>query len=290
MDIKSPFSTVVFAGGGNRCLWQVGFWSVAAPELNIQPETVAGVSAGASMACLIFSGRTDEAYNYFKERTANNSKNAYFSNLFRGKPVFPHEEMYRDGLTFGIDNETLKKIHEGPDIRILISHPPAWSGPRLATFLGISAYSIEKQLRNPVHPLLASKLGFTPEIVRARDCKTPQDLIDTLLQSSCTPPFTPLCYRNGRPVLDGGLVDNVPLRAIEKENGNTLVLLTRQYPVKNIPKTGNRVYVHPSDPVKISKWDYTDPSGMQDAYDLGRKDGELFVQKVKNESIIPSLL
>lgn len=290
MNNKSPFSTVVFAGGGNRCLWQVGFWSVAAPELDIKPETVAGVSAGASMACMIFSGRSDESFNYFIEMTSANSKNAFISNIFRGKPVFPHEVMYREGLAFGIDHETLKTIHEGPDIRILMSHPPAWSGPRLATFLGIGAYSIEKLVRNPVHPVLATRLGFTPEVVRARDCKTPAELIDTLIQSSCTPPFTPLCYRNGKPVLDGGLIDNVPVKAIGKENGNTLVLLTRQYPIENIPAVENRVYVQPSVPIEISKWDYTNPAGMQDAYDLGKKDGEMFVQQVRNEGIIPSLL
>src|SRR6056297_1251882 len=290
MDNNSPFSTVVFAGGGNRCLWQVGFWSVAAPELQIQPETVAGVSAGASMACLILSGRTDETFNYFIERTSANKKNTYFSNIFRGKPVFPHEGMYRDGLSFGITNETLKTIHEGPDIRILMSHPPAWSGPRLATLLGLGAYSIEKIMKNPVHPELASRLGFTPEIVRARDCKTPEELIDTLLQSSCTPPFTPLCYRNDKPVLDGGLIDNVPVKAIDEGNDSVLVLLTRQYPMENIPATGNRVYVQPSVPIRISKWDYTNPAGMQDAYDLGKKDGEMFVQQVRKAGIIPSLL
>ena len=27
------FDQVVFAGGGNRCWWQAGFWDVVQPEL-----------------------------------------------------------------------------------------------------------------------------------------------------------------------------------------------------------------------------------------------------------------
>ena len=34
----SEFKSVVFAGGGSRCMWQAGFWEVAAPELGIKPE------------------------------------------------------------------------------------------------------------------------------------------------------------------------------------------------------------------------------------------------------------
>jgi len=99
-----------------------------------------------------------------------------------------------------------------------------------------------------------------------------------------------LCYRNDKPVLDGGLIDNVPVKAIDEGNDSVLVLLTRQYPMENIPATGNRVYVQPSVPIRISKWDYTNPAGMQDAYDLGKKDGEMFVQQVRKAGIIPSLL
>ncbi|NJN40338.1 MAG: patatin-like phospholipase family protein, partial [Gammaproteobacteria bacterium] len=32
---------VVFAGGGNRCLWQAGFWSEAAPRLGLIPQRIA---------------------------------------------------------------------------------------------------------------------------------------------------------------------------------------------------------------------------------------------------------
>ena len=41
-----------------------------------------------------------------------------------------------------------------------------------------------------------------------------------------------------------------------------------------------RVYVQPSRKVPISSWDYTSPSQMQHAYDLGRADGEQFLTRM----------
>jgi predicted acylesterase/phospholipase RssA len=277
----SPFTTLVFAGGGNRCLWSVGFWTVAAPALKIKPDTVAGVSAGAAMACLTFAGTWESTMEYFKSITGRNRKNVYPGNIFSDDRVFPHEKMYRSGILHGIDARALLRLHQGPDIRILVSRPPAWLGPRWATLVGIAAYSLEKKFRNPVHPLFAARLGFTAEVVSVRECKTPDELADLILASSCTPPFTPIMRLRGKIALDGGLIDNVPVRALGGEEGRALVLLTRRYPEESIPRLAHRTYVQPSVPIAIDKWDYTNPRGMQDAFDLGRRDGEAFVKKYR---------
>ena len=50
MPQSQNFDSVVFAGGGNRCAWQAGWWERVAPEIGLQPRVVAGVSAGAAMA------------------------------------------------------------------------------------------------------------------------------------------------------------------------------------------------------------------------------------------------
>ncbi len=277
-DAASPFTSVVFAGGGNRCMWEVGFWSVASKELGIRPDVVAGVSAGASMACLIFSGTIAPTLAYFKEITGANRKNWYPSRIFSARKVFPHSDMYRSALLHSIDTKALTRLHNGPEIRVLITRPPAWLGPRSATLVGLGAYTIEKKLKNPVHPAFASRLGFTPQVVTVREARTPDELADLLLSSSCTPPFTPIMRWCGNTSLDGGLIDNVPVRALEKEDGNTLVLMTRRYPESAIPVIPGRTYVQPSVPIGIVKWDYTNPKGIQEAYDLGVKDGEQFVR------------
>ncbi len=79
-------------------------------------------------------------------------------------------------------------------------------------------------------------------------------------------------------MLDGGLIDNVPLRALSKNEGNVLVLLTRQYAESAIPVVPGRVYVQPSRPSPIAKWDYTNPRGIQEVFDRVRRDGENFAK------------
>ncbi len=250
----------------------------AAPAIGISPSEVAGASAGAAIACMYYSGRTGFAIDYFKEATSRNAKNFYMSRIFRGESAFPHYAMYRDLMLKTMDGPALKKLREGPDIRILVSRPPAWLGPRSATFVGLGAYLIDKHVYGSVHPKLPSRMGFYPEIESARDCETAEQLADLVLASSCTPPFTPIMRRNGATVLDGGLIDNVPLRALSKNEGTVLVLLTRQYAESAIPVFPGRVYVQPSRPSPIAKWDYTNPRGIQEVFDLGRRDGENFAK------------
>ena len=100
----------------------------------------------------------------------------------------------------------------------------------------------------------------------AQDCGSPEELADLLLQSASTPPFTPVLRRQGRAVLDGGLVDNVPVDALDATPGNVLVLVTRLYPRPRrfIVETGGqrRLYLQPSQRVPISSWDYTRPEAM----------------------------
>ncbi len=281
MNQLPAYRSVVFAGGGTRCLWQVGFWNEVAPAVPLTPTTVAAVSAGATMACFLFSGRFNAAVQHFQEITRLNSHNIYPFNIFRGRPVFPQYALYRKGILAAIDSSALAALHAGPEIRILLSRPPRWAGPRLATVIGFFCYTMEKKLLSPVHPSFAARIGFTPEVVTVNECQTPEELADLLLQSSCTPPFTPVLRRNGKPVLDGGLIDNVPAGILDNEDGDMLILLTRQYPPERIPTLPGRTYIQPSRPIGISKWDYTDPEGLRDAYELGRTDGGTFLRHGK---------
>lgn len=273
------YPSVVFAGGGSRCLWQVGFWEVVSKAMGLFPERVAAVSAGAAMACLIFSGKAEESLARFKDATAQNQRNVYLGNVFTKTPVFPHYAMFRQAVLDTIDPETMEVLHTGPDILVLLSRPPGWMGPRMATVVGIFGYSLEKKLRSPVHPTFGRRIGFRPDVVSVRECSTPSELADLLLASSCTPPFTPLLSWRGKPALDGGFIDNVPVCVLDGVDDAMLVLLSRQYDRVQIPRKEHRTYVQPSRPITISNWDYTNPEGLQETYDLGRADGEAFVQR-----------
>ena len=111
-----------------------------------------------------------------------------------------------------------------------------------------------------------------------RDCESAEALTDLILCSSCTPPVTPQYRRDGRVVLDGGIYDHIPVEAVRHER-RTLVLLTKQYPESWLPRVNGRVYVQPSEPIPVAKWDYTSPDLIQRAFDLGRADGERFARE-----------
>jgi predicted acylesterase/phospholipase RssA len=276
------FAAAVFAGGGNRCFWQAGFWSEAAPALGLAPHRVAATSAGAAIACVLFAGRLPEGLAHFRSAVAANPRNVYPGNVFHGRPVFPHAAMYRQALLALIDPDSLARLHAGPEVLVPVTRAPRWLGVRTAFVVAGLADALEHAARPSVHPRLARRLGFAAEYVSVRSCPSPEALADLVLASSCTPPFTPALAYGGRPALDGGIADNVPAAAVDSDDGPTLVLLTR--PFARLPRDPARVYVQPSVPVPVSAWDYTDPAGIQAAFDLGRRDADRFARAVLSSS------
>jgi len=275
------FNSVVFAGGGCRCVWQAGFWDVAAEPLGLDRAVIGSVSAGAAMACLVRSSRIDDGLSLFKRRFAGNPRNMYLTRWGTGRPVFPQYGIYREGILSAVDDSAMGRLRHGCDIRVLMTRPPDWLSPQWATVLGIGTYLMEKHLKKPMHPTWATNLGFRPLVVSVRECRSPSQLAALILQSSCTPPFVPLQYRGRQPVLDGGLIDNCPVATVADVPGPMLVLLSRRYPADRIPCGGERLYLQPSEDPLVGRWDYTNSGGLQATFDLGRRDAETFLSRLR---------
>jgi predicted acylesterase/phospholipase RssA len=279
------FEQVVFAGGGNRCWWQAGFWDVVADEIGLRPRLIAGVSAGAATACMLYANTSTAVLEYYHRALSGNRRNAHLHHIFsRSERVFPHARIYRQALKDVLGGDYFLKLkREAPEIRIQFSRLPRHLGPRSAVGVGLLAYNLEKYWKKRLHPTFGRWLGFTPEVVRVADCETDDDLVSLLVASSCTPPFTPIEYRNGKPTLDGGMVDNVPVDAVEK-GPTTLVLITRRYPAHApIFAHSGRLYVQPSEKVPVSSWDYTNPGAMTKTYQQGRRDGNAFLKAFERD-------
>lgn len=272
-----PFKHLVFAGGGNRCFWQAGFIQTVRHEVPLHIQSVASVSAGSAISCALFANKIEETLEVTKQEMASNPKNRYWKNLFNEHPVHPHSALYRKMIHKAIGPNDLETLKQGPENNILLAHIPKWLGPRSATTLGILAYQLEKKLFSPVHPEFGRKLGFQSEFVKASECRTVDELSDIILSSSCTPPFTPIMYRGQKPVLDGGMIDNVPVHGLSHETGEILVLLTRPY--KKLPQIEKRTYIQPSRKVDVDSWDYTSPNKVQSTYDLGCQDALTFLRE-----------
>ena len=292
------FESVVFAGGGHRCWWQVGWWSAVSEKVSLAPRQIAGVSAGAATACLLYASDAATALAYYRRVLGPTARNFYPRHLFRrGQKVLPHEQIYRDALSELLGGQAFERLMESaPPIRIMFARPPRRLPPTLAVAAGLAAYNIEKYWFRPLHPRFGVGLGFTPEIATVQSCRNAGELVNLIIASSSTPPFTSIQRIGGGPVLDGGLIDNVPVGALEVLEAvagqppaaslpTTLVLVTRRY--RNFApvfEQDGRVYVQPSEKVAASSWDYTNPGDYQATFDQGRRDAQLFLQWLRKYS------
>jgi hypothetical protein len=271
------FDAVVFAGGGNRCYWQGGFYEAAAPRLGLTPKLVVAASAGAFAAAYSLLGTGAQVRQSVYDGCGPHLKNFDVAAWRRGEPLCPVGPLYNELLAQTIDDTALARLNNLTDLRIAVTRMPRGLPPLAGALLGIGAYQLEKHLLHPVHPRLGRALGFRPEFVSARDVASAREMHDVMLASSGVPPFIPVTLVNGKPAFDGGLVDNVPvepLSPVEAAGGKTLVLLTRLY--KNIPDVTGRMYVQPSQKVNLSQFDITNPDGIRAAYELGVRDGNAF--------------
>jgi len=271
---QPQYENVVFAGGGNRCFWQAGFWSVAAEALDLQPSRVTAVSAGSAIACTLFSGAFDHGFSSFKRAVAENHSNLHLRNLLRKQPLFPHGGIYRDAILACISEPALHRLHQGPEIIVLASRPPPWASPAVAMLLAMLVTGVEVWRNGNVHSTVGRRIGFAPAFISIRECCTPESLADLIIASSCAPPLTPQAVRNGVALLDGAVVDNVPTDGLADQSGDTLVLLTRQF--RKLPLVPGRTYVQPSQTIPVAALDYTDEFAVQSTFDLGRRDAEEF--------------
>lgn len=273
------FDAICFAGGGNRCYWQGGFFEALAERFDLAPRLAVGASAGAFAGIYSLLGLGPGVRKRVLASCGPHRRNFDFSAWRRGEPFCPVGPLYRALILDALDGAALKALKHRTDFQIAVSRLPRTLPPMLGAALGIGAYQLEKRLLHPVHPRFGRKLGFRPEFIAVRDLDSPDALADALIASSCVPPFMPVLDIGGVPAFDAGLVDNVPVEPlvpVEAAGGRTLVLLTRLY--RRLPEVAGRTYAQPSRPIEVRQFDLTNPDGIRDAYELGRVDGAAFAR------------
>jgi hypothetical protein len=269
---------LTLAGGGNRAFYQVGLLEPWWPALVGRIGALSTCSAGACTAILVLTGRREEAFEFWLGRRAHVRKNLEWWRLARGQRPAPHYPIYRDTLMCALDHGGFDRLRAAPfPVYVLVAAPPFGLPIPLAVPIGLGAYSLERWL-NPgrLHPGIGRRLGFEPIAVDARTCRSPEEVTALVLASSATPPFTPVGALAGRPVLDGGLVDNAPAFVAETEGRwrRHLVILTRPYPPSSVGRRGARWYLCPAEPVPADRWDYTRPDRITATIALGGRDAE----------------
>ncbi|MET0343662.1 MAG: patatin-like phospholipase family protein [Polyangiales bacterium] len=267
---------LTLAGGGNRSFYQQALLEAWGQRLWPRVAAVSCVSAGAAIAVLTFSGRADAARTHWDGLRKGLTKNLDLARVLSREPIAPHGAIYRSTMLHALEEGGLSKLRETPfPIYVLCALPPRGVPSTLSTWMGLLGYSLEKKIDPRIlHPRVGAKLGFRAYAVDARECESPAEIADLVLASSSTPPFTPLGSFRGLRLLDGGIVDNAPAALVEQESAvrKNLVLLTRPYPHGVTGEHGARLYIEPSGPVPIARWDYRESANVEATLALGRAD------------------
>jgi predicted acylesterase/phospholipase RssA len=273
------------AGGGQRAFAQIGFlerwWDRLSPRLG----AVSACSAGACFGVIWATGRQPETHRYWLSRRAGITRNFQWDRLLRGQRLTPQMPIYPDTMRCALAEGGFERIKALPfPFLILTAILPRHLPVPLSVVLGMAGYTLERQLSHgKLHPRAGRWIGFTPFVLDARDCVDPEELVALVLASSATPPFTPLGAIRGHRLLDGGMIDNAPAWVAEEVPGieRTLVLLTRPYPPENIGWQGRRLYLAPTEPPPISRWDYTSEARVEATLALGRRDADRQTEAVE---------
>ena len=267
---------LTFAGGGNRSFYQLGLLNAWHETLLPRTAAISSCSAGACVITTFLSGRRDEAREYWMGRTRGITRNFDWSKLLRGDRVAPQGAIYRDTLLVTFADGGLQRIRAQPfPIYVLAAEFPRLVPRLMSVALGIGLYSLERSVKRAPHPRLPALLGFAPVVIDARQCETPEELANLILASSATPPFTPIGDFRGRKLLDGGMIDNAPAFLIDEKHPDvrhSIVLMSRPYHPSVLGVQGRRLYIAPTQPTPIGRWDYTQPHLLDETVAMGEQE------------------
>ncbi|MDZ4724964.1 MAG: patatin-like phospholipase family protein [Leptospira sp.] len=276
--------SLALAGGGCKAFYALGVGRVLR-EWGVRFNEVSGVSAGAAMAMAVLSESEDETVEYFEEITKRNSSNFHFSNLLRGERTFPHEEMYRRGIRFGMRFDKILSSGAKVIIHTVRAHPKENSLTnkfRLARLISETGRAFIQDDRDRSEGTPANRMS---EILKKwnmeevdfteKDFTNSENIEQFILNSSSIPPIVDFQSVNNEYYLDGGLTNNL---VIEKFSPNAKIIGIYYEPstiVGKDPELLKRSFlIKPSKKLPISSFDYTNPVGVRDTYELGKKDTE----------------
>lgn len=282
MPENQAFDAIGFAGGGNRCYWQSGFWEAFTAIHPQKPAYYVAVSAGAYHSAMNLAGIGHQVRNAAFSFASEKRPDTDWSRVLTGKSPFVVGELFREFLNQHFDEDALAALKKQPPILMQVADLPEWMPPALGSLGSIGAYQIEKLLTGGAHSKAGSYLGLKPRWISTHDMQSASELVEAILSTSSVPPFMAVGRAGGRTCLDGGLVDNPPtikLSQTEKEGGKTLLIFTRFG--RTPPMADGRTIVGPSEDITVNKFTIGDEHGLRTAYELGLKDGEAFAASLK---------
>lgn len=270
------FDQLVFSGGGTRCFWQGGFLEATREPLDLQPQRVTGVSGGALSAACFVADCGKHLLENMQSAFENIEQNIDLWDKGPGDKLTPHQRLYRQVVESTLDSSAQKAIAAGPQLQVLLAHPPSSRFPKASAIPLFLAYALDISLRSTPDLVMPQWFGLTPERVDARNAAKEGNLVDLICNAAAIPPVFDLPGWNGQKVMDGALASKAPVPVPDR--GRTLLLLTRRF--RHLPDHPDRVYVTVSDETPADKLDFTDGDKIERTWQLGKQDGERFLRNI----------
>ncbi|UOG32391.1 patatin-like phospholipase family protein [Leptospira noguchii] len=278
------------AGGGCKAFYGLGFGHEI-KSWGLKFREVSGVSAGAAMVLCLISGDEEECVAFFENIVRKNPANFYWSRLFKGERAFPHEEMYRKTIRFGMNFQ--KIIQSGIKVyihtlRAIPKEDSLKNKFRLARLIAETAKAFLEDERDKKRGLNTERMqrvlrnwNMKEVLFTEKDFEDEQTVEQIILNSSSVPPVVSVQTLEREYYFDGGLTNNLLLEAFPPDKKTIGIYYEPTTIVGKDPKLLERCYLQtPSEPLPITSFDYTDPIGVRKAYELGKRDARFNKHKI----------
>ena len=274
--LDRSYRHIVFSGGGNRCWWQAGFVERLSQHACWNARQLLGASAGSGIATAFATGRIRRSLEVAIQRFDATPRNVRWRELLRGRRPFVLPLIYPDWISSFLDAHDFAQLKQSAlKVQVAITRPVSYLPLPLASLLALGLYSTEKFWLKTFHARLPHRLGFRAQYL---DLAQGVDLAEArtwLLASAAAVPLTPTYRVHGRPALDGGFYDNLPLPPDRADDPDTLVLLTRhRADLPRIFEHQCRVYIQPSHPVAAINMDCTSGANVRATFEQGLREAD----------------
>ncbi|PJZ70016.1 phospholipase [Leptospira perolatii] len=270
------------AGGGCKAFYGLGIGSEL-KSWGIKLKQVSGVSAGAAMVLCLLSETEEETVAFFENIVRKNPSNFYISKFFKGQKAFPHEDMYRRTIRFGMDFDKIRQSGAKAFIHTIRAIPKATSLKnkfrlaRLIAETGRAFMEDERDRSKGLHTERTFRVlrswNMKEVLFTEADFNDPVLIEQIILNSSSIPPIVSFQSDGKEYYLDGGLTNNLMLEAFPP--GAKIIGV--HYEETTLVGKDRRLLdrcllIKPSQQLPITSFDYTDPVGVRKTFELGKLD------------------
>ncbi|TGL61013.1 patatin-like phospholipase family protein [Leptospira sarikeiensis] len=270
------------AGGGCKAFYGLGFGHEL-KSWGLKLKQVSGVSAGAAMVLSLICGTEEESVSFFERIVRKNPRNFYFTNLFRGGKAFPHEDMYRRTIRFGMDFEKIIRSGVKVFIHTIKAFPKddanknTFRLARLIAETGKAFLEDERDRGKGLHTERTFRVlrnwNMKEVLFTEADFRDPAVIEQIIMNSSSIPPIVSFQNHGREYYLDGGLTNNLMLEAFPPHAKIIGIHYEPTTIVGKDPRLLDRCFlVTPSRQLPITSFDYTNAKGVRETYELGKSD------------------